>query len=180
MSRLMTKPTVWLCAQQRLRSAWASTRSDQSLPCALIWLAKDPRFLHADSEDSDQTGRMPRLVWVFAGRTATLLVLLWGEWVFTGRTGHFVGFVMRRLKCIWSSHDLIIPWTYIQVFPSKLSFGQTIRELIWLSKSCLFFHFRGLVLGLVAYFDIFLYWDLVWDTHKSDKLDHPSRDTILY
>ena len=31
-------------------------------------------FLHADSKDSDQTG------------------------VFTGRTGHFVGFVVRRLK----------------------------------------------------------------------------------
>ena len=34
----------------------------------------------AHSEDSDQTGRMPRLIWVFAGRTY-----------------HFVGFVMRRL-----------------------------------------------------------------------------------
>ena len=22
------------------------------------WVAKDPRFLHADNEDSDQTGRM--------------------------------------------------------------------------------------------------------------------------
>ena len=33
-----------------------------------------------DSEDSDQTGRMPRLICVFAGRTC-----------------HFVGFVMRRL-----------------------------------------------------------------------------------
>ena len=29
----------------------------------------------AHSEDSFQTGRMPRLIWVFAGRTATLLVL---------------------------------------------------------------------------------------------------------
>ena len=26
------------------------------------WVAKDPSFLHADSEDSDQTGRMPRLI----------------------------------------------------------------------------------------------------------------------
>ena len=34
----------------------------------------------AHSEDSDQTGRMPRLIWVFAGRI-----------------GHFVGFVVRRL-----------------------------------------------------------------------------------
>ena len=29
-------------------------------------------------EDSDQTGRMPRLIWVLAGRTATLLVLSLG------------------------------------------------------------------------------------------------------
>ena len=27
------KPTKWLCAQQRLRSAWASAQSDQSLRC---------------------------------------------------------------------------------------------------------------------------------------------------
>ena len=38
-------------------------------------VAKDPRFLHADSEDSDRTGRMPRLIWVFAGHTLILLVL---------------------------------------------------------------------------------------------------------
>ena len=30
------------------------------------------------SEGSDQTGRMPRLFWVFVGRKATLLVLSWG------------------------------------------------------------------------------------------------------
>ena len=29
----------------------------------------------AHSEDSDQTGQTPRLIWVFAGRTITLLVL---------------------------------------------------------------------------------------------------------
>ena len=27
------KPTMWLCAQRRLRSAWASAQSDQSLRC---------------------------------------------------------------------------------------------------------------------------------------------------
>ena len=47
--------------------------SESSL-CAQ-WVAKDPSFLHADSEDSDQTGRIPRLIWGFAGRTAILLVL---------------------------------------------------------------------------------------------------------
>ena len=46
------------------------------------WVAKDSSVLHADSEDSDQTG-MPRLIWVFAERTC-----------------YFVGFVMRRLVCL--------------------------------------------------------------------------------
>ena len=55
-----------------IRPVW----SESSL-CAQ-WVAKGPRFLHADSEDSDQTGRMPRLIRVFAGRTLTLLVLSWG------------------------------------------------------------------------------------------------------
>ena len=58
-----------------------------SLGIRLVWsesslcahgVAKGPRFLHADSKDSDQTGRMPRLIWVFAGRTLILLVLSWG------------------------------------------------------------------------------------------------------
>ena len=39
-----------------IRPVW----SESSL-CAQ-WVAKDPRFFHADSEDSDQTGRMPRLI----------------------------------------------------------------------------------------------------------------------
>ena len=39
------------------------------------WVAKDPSFLHADNEDVDQTGRMPRLIWVFAGHTLILFVL---------------------------------------------------------------------------------------------------------
>ena len=68
-----------MCAQRRLRSAWASAQSDQFSLCAQ-WVAKDPSFLHADSEDSHQTGRMPRLIWVFAGRRVILLVLSWGGW----------------------------------------------------------------------------------------------------
>ena len=47
---------------------------DQSSLC-IQWVAKDSRFLHADSEDSDQTRWMPRLIRVFDGRTLMLLVL---------------------------------------------------------------------------------------------------------
>ena len=77
----MTKPTKWPCAKWRLRSAMGIRRvwSESSL-CAQ-WVAKDQNFLHVDSEDSDQTGRMPGLIWVFAWRTY-----------------YFVDFVIRRLK----------------------------------------------------------------------------------
>ena len=64
-----------VCAPTEDWSAWASAQSDQSSLCAQ-WVAKDPRFLHADRENSDQTGRIR---------------------VFSGCTNHFVGFVMRRL-----------------------------------------------------------------------------------
>ena len=55
----------------------------ESSRCAQ-WVVKDPRLFQGDSEDSDQTGQMPRLIWVFAGRS-----------------GHFVGFVV-----LWLSHVL--------------------------------------------------------------------------
>ena len=76
-SRLMTKPTKWLCAQRRLRSTWASAQSDQS--SLSVWRKLGSLATHwAHSEDSDQTGRMPSLIWVFARGTARLLVLSWG------------------------------------------------------------------------------------------------------
>ena len=90
MSHLMTKPTKWLRAQRRLRSAWTSAQSDQSSLCAQ-WVAKNPSFLRADSKDFDQTGRMPRLIWVFIGRTC-----------------HFVGFVMRWLKRPCYLYDMLL------------------------------------------------------------------------
>ena len=68
--------------ERKLRSAWASAQSDQSLRslCAQ-WIAMNTRVLHADSDGSSHTVRKSSQIWVFAGRT-----------------GHFVGFVMLRLK----------------------------------------------------------------------------------
>ena len=77
------KTNKMTCAQRRLRSAWASAQSDQSSLSA--WRKLGSLATHwAHSEDSDQTGRMPRLIWVFAGRTC-----------------QFVGFLTRRLLSRW-------------------------------------------------------------------------------
>ena len=61
-----------------------SEDSESSLCVQLV--ANDPRNLHADSEDSDQTGRTPKLIWVLAGCTC-----------------HFVGFVMLWLSNLQTS-----------------------------------------------------------------------------
>ena len=80
LSHLMTKPTKWQVHQAKtqislgIRPVWSESLLS-------TWRKLGSLTTHwAHSKDSDQTGRMPRLIWVFAGRTC-----------------HFVGFVMRRL-----------------------------------------------------------------------------------
>ena len=64
-----------MCVQRRLRSAWASAQSDQSLRCAFNGYLRTGAFFMRTRKT-----RMPRLIRVFAGRTC-----------------HFVGFVTKRL-----------------------------------------------------------------------------------
>ena len=77
--RLMTKSTQWLSAQRRLKSAWASAQSDQSLRCALNGQLRT-QAVFADSEDCSD--------WANAQAD---LSLHWAHCL-------FVGFVMRRLN----------------------------------------------------------------------------------
>ena len=86
------------------------------------WVAKDPSFLHADSEDSDQTG--------------------WMTCVFPGCTCHFVGFVMRQLKLFSKQNNetkkighSAKPLTYIEVH-SKSPIGIPIKNRINQFLSC--------------------------------------------
>ena len=74
----MTKPTKWHVrpAKTRISLGIRPVWSESSLCDQCV--AKGPSFLHVDSEDSDQTGRMPRLIWVFVGAHTILLVLSWG------------------------------------------------------------------------------------------------------
>ena len=81
LSCLVTEPIKWLCTQQRLRSAWSSAQSEQSLHWALNGVLRTKAFFMRTAK-TDQNGRMHRLIWVFAGCIC-----------------HFVGFVTRRLKC---------------------------------------------------------------------------------
>ena len=59
MSRDMTKPTKWLCAQRRLRSAWASAQSDQSLRCALNVQLRTQAFFMRTAKTLNRLGGCP-------------------------------------------------------------------------------------------------------------------------
>ena len=78
MGHIKRKPVYPKLEQQRRRSACADlistfVWSESSLS---TWRNLGPSATHwVHSEDSDQTGRMPRLIWVFARRTLILLVL---------------------------------------------------------------------------------------------------------
>ena len=74
MSRDMTKPTKWLCAQWRLCLGICPVWSVFAVRMTNAWVLSYP-WPH--SEDSNLTGRMPRQIRVFAGRTVILLVLSW-------------------------------------------------------------------------------------------------------
>ena len=71
----MRKPTKWHVrpAQTQISLGIRPVWSESSLSA---WSKLGSLATHwAHSEDSEQTGPMPRLIWVFAGRTLILLVL---------------------------------------------------------------------------------------------------------
>ena len=87
------------------------------------WRKLGPLAAHWEhSEDSDQTGRMPRLIWVFAGCTC-----------------HFVGFDMRRLnyylasfilpRLKWSSWATVINLNKNKTVWSPLSVTSIVKML---------------------------------------------------
>ena len=82
LSHSMTKPTKWpvRSAKTRISRSICPLWSESSL--CTQWVAWDSRYLHADNEDSEQTGWMLRLIWVFAGCTRHFVefVVLWLIW----------------------------------------------------------------------------------------------------
>ena len=81
MSHDMTKQTKWLCAQWRLRSAWASAQSDQSFRCAVRM--KKPWVLSYSLSAQ-------RRLWSDRADAQADLSLRWAH-------SHIVGFDMSRL-----------------------------------------------------------------------------------
>ena len=99
---LMTKPTKWFVRPAKtqislgIRPVWSE--SSQSTRRKLGYLAT--HWVH--SEDSNQTGRMPRLIRVFAGSTVIFLVLSWGGSIFFCRSWRYEKFCVSSFKLLSS------------------------------------------------------------------------------
>ena len=91
------------------------------------WVAKNPSFLHADREDSDQTGWM-RLIWVFAGRPAILLVLSCRGWLHSAPHNALTAQYITFAKCITLA--MLLPPVYNPC--NECSYCQYIRLAIWI------------------------------------------------
>ena len=59
------KPTKW-CNHSKHSDQWSNLHSLISVCCVVYLEAKNPIFLYADIEDSDQTVQMCWLIWLFA------------------------------------------------------------------------------------------------------------------
>ena len=106
-------------------------RSESSL-CPQ-WVAKDPSFLHADSKDSEQTGRMPRLIWVFAGCTCQAHFNVRSRKVLPETS--FVFFFFNKHQNLWNEFDY---YNKYKLYLSKIYIGR--KHLNYENSHC----FRGL------------------------------------
>ena len=99
------------------------------------------------SKDSDQTGRTPRLIWVFAGRI-----------------GHFIGFVVQRLKSYLLDYcretDQVGIWWWFRDYQHM---SQLMRLWYFSSSvnSILQMHMRSHSVGLDVWFLIYCHTSCV-------------------
>ena len=63
------------CSKQRCRSACAFADYSECLP-ETFWITKNVNFLQVKNEDSDQTVRMCRLIYVFIGSSCQKVCFL--------------------------------------------------------------------------------------------------------
>ena len=87
----------------------------------------------AHREDSGQTGRMPRLIWIFAGRTVTLLVLSCRDSIIS-----WFGFIPYNWRDLHVEADYVVTSLFDETYLVTLkqphtstSYQAIISEMIW-------------------------------------------------
>ena len=104
LSCLMTKPTKWHVRQAKTPQTGRIICAVWSESLLSAWRKLGSLSTHWEhSKDADQTGRMPRLIWVFAGRTCHFVgfVMSWAQWGIV----QICVMVGQRLLCLQQCQD---------------------------------------------------------------------------
>ena len=142
----MTKPTKWHVRPAKtlisldIRSVWS-----ESPLCA--WRKLGSLATHwAHSEDSDQTGRMPRVIWVSLGAQVILLVLTWGGSdsvkALMRLRGCYTLFAYLRVYCIYDNcnrncfHEIKTSRMIIKVEKSNKELNKSLQWVLSFASSC--------------------------------------------
>ena len=146
----MTKPTKW-----RLRPAMTQIslgiRPVWSESSLFAWKELGYLATHwAHSEDSDQTGQMPRLIWVFSGRTC-----------------HFVGFVMYQIKWLQKLEEIFVFVLLDIYFRFRVKFIQIVTFAERAPKH------KWLLLSSTERFDNYVSW-------HSKQMSHVHTYVVMY
>ena len=80
-----------------------------------LWVAKDPKSVQADGEDSDQTAQMSRLMWVFAVRSCNM----------TGNAVSRLIVINERISQFSIVYFLISEWFRFRMSNSSSSVSQS-------------------------------------------------------
>ena len=109
----------------------------------------------AHSEDSDQTGQMPRLIWVFAGCTVILLVLSWGgSYKFRHSDSSWKSRLIRVYNSVWVSISTFLTH-YCKLKPHCSNFRMLQQVFGWHISvlyfffTCINFNFFIIILNLI-------------------------------
>ena len=125
MSHNMTKPTQWHVrpAKTQISLGIYPVRSESLLSAwRSVWTLATQ---WAPSKDSDQTGQMLRLIWVFAGCTVILLVLSWcGSHVVSTTSLHCQNI---NMVCFYGKN--ILKFSYI--FQPVCAFFPNYAQILW-------------------------------------------------
>ena len=154
----MTKPTKWQVGPARtqislgIRPVWSeSTLSAWRKPGSLAthW---------TQSEDSDQVGRIPKRIWVLAGRKVILLILSRGS-------SYFVDYPWSHLQSDWVHRqnqflrisEQRCPFLFFWLDPWKSCWPSSLLLNCFLGT----YLFRLCFLSLVIFFFLYLYFSTV-------------------
>ena len=134
----------------RIRAIWSESSQGE------FRIAKDAKFLHADNEDSNQTARKRRPIWVIVGRTCHKVRFLTSRIVLITENYYIWFHVIFAVFVIIFVHYYITLIVELHACDQILIY--TISQYLTLSKLSTNFSRRHCIVFLMVFFFVFCFF----------------------